>query len=99
MGVGGVIVGSGGTLVTAVDIATGATVDPDDNNASGAVVPQSLTKDEDAYVGATVAFEGACIGAFVDDAGKSTAASALLPPRCHHHAVRRRHISHCLHLR
>jgi hypothetical protein len=32
-----------------------------------------------------VAFEGACVGAFADGAGESTAASVLLPPRCRRH--------------
>ncbi len=76
--------------MTLVDVSTGATVTADDNNAVGAVVPPSLTKDKDAYVGASVAFKGACVGAFPDGAGESTAASVLLPPRCRRCAVPRR---------
>jgi hypothetical protein len=53
-----------------VDVFTGATVAADDNNAVGAVVPLSLTKDKDAYIGALVAFKGVCVGAFADDAGE-----------------------------
>jgi hypothetical protein len=51
-----------------VDVATGATVA--NNNAVGIIVPPSLTKDKGAYVGALVAFEGACVGAFADGAGQ-----------------------------
>jgi hypothetical protein len=64
-----------------VDVATGAAVAANDNNAVGAVVPPSSTKDKDAYLSALAAFEGACVGAFADGAGKSAAASVLLPPR------------------
>ena len=46
-----------------MDVASGDTVAADDDDAVGTVVPPSSTKDEDAYVGASVAFEGACIGA------------------------------------
>ncbi len=42
--------------------------------AVAAVIPPSSTKDEDAYVGALVAFEGACVGAFMDGA------AVALPP-------------------
>ncbi len=91
--VGGVIVSGGGTLATVVDVSTGATVAADDNDAIGAVVPPSSTNDEDPYVGTPVAFEGVCVGAFVDGAGESAAASALLPPRCRRHDVHRRHAS------
>ncbi len=42
-----------------------------------AVVPTSSTKDEDAYVGMSVAFEGACVGIFADSAAAANA--ALLP--------------------
>jgi hypothetical protein len=56
--VGGVIVSGGGALVTAVDVSTGATVAADDDDAVGAVIPLSLTNDEDAYVSALVAFVG-----------------------------------------
>ena len=37
-----------------------------DDNAVGTVFPLSSTKDKGAYLGLLVAFEGACIGAFVD---------------------------------
>ena len=47
----------------------GTAVAAADNNAIGAVVPTSSNKDEEAYVGVAVAFEGACIGAFADGAG------------------------------
>ena len=47
----------------------GTAVAAADNNAIGAVVPSSSNKDEEAYVGVAVAFEGACIGAFADGAG------------------------------
>ena len=65
----------------ALPSASSAAVAADDNNAVGTVVPPSLTKDEDGYVGALVAFEGTCIGTFTDGAGESAAASVLLPPR------------------
>ena len=84
-------------MATAVDISTGAAVTANNNDGVGAVVPPSMTKDEDPYVSVSVAFEGVCIGAFVDGAGESTAASDLLPPRCcrravcHHRALRCRH--------
>jgi hypothetical protein len=99
VGIGGVIVGSSGALATAVDVSTGAAVAANSNNAVGAVVPPSLTNDEEVYVGASVAFEGVCVGAFADSAGESAAASALLPPRCRRRAVRRRHASRCCHRR
>ena len=89
----------GGALATAVDVPTGATVTVNDGNAVGAVVPPSLTKDEGAYVGASVAFQGACISAFADGAGESAAASVLLPPPCHRPAVCCRRISRCRHRR
>ncbi len=73
----------------------GAAIAANDNNAVGTVVPLSLTKDEDAYVSASVVFEGVCVGAFVDGAGKPAAASALLPPRCYCRAVRRRRALRC----
>ena len=107
--VGGVVIGGvggsgggsggsgGGALATAVDVATGAAVAANDDDAVGAVVPPSLTKDEDAYIGPSVAFKGACIGAFTDGAGKSAAASALLPPCCCCCAMRRHRISRCRH--
>ena len=52
----------------AVDIATGDAVAADDDDAVNAVVPPSATKDENAYIGALVAFEGACVGPFAEDA-------------------------------
>ncbi len=65
-----VVVGSGGGGVsaTALDIAAGNAVAADNNDAVDAVVPPSSTKDKDAYIGASVAFEGACVGAFADGA-------------------------------
>ncbi len=81
--------------MTAVDVSTGTAVAANEDDAIGAVVPPSSTKDEDAYIGASVAFEGVCVGAFVDGAGESAAASALLPPRCHHCAMRRRCALRC----
>ncbi len=96
----GVDVGGGiGALATAVDVFTGAAVAADNNNAVGAVVPLSLTNDKDAYINTSVAFEGMCVGAFTYSAGKSAAASALLPPRCHRCAVRRCHALSCRHRR
>ena len=56
-----------------MDIAAGDAVAANGDNAVDAVIPPS-TKDEDAYVGASVAFEGACVGAFVDGA------AVALPP-------------------
>ena len=98
--VGGVVVssivaGGSGASVTAVDVSTGAAVAANDNNNVGAVLPPSSTKDKDVYVGASVAFEGACVGTFADSDSESTAVSVLLPPRCQHRAVRRRHASRC----
>jgi hypothetical protein len=84
---------------TAVDVATGAAVAANDDDAVGAVIPPSSTKDEGAYVGASVAFEGACVSAFADGANESAAASVLLPPLCRRRAVRRRRASHCRHRR
>jgi hypothetical protein len=63
-----------------VDITVGGAVAADNDDVLDAVVPPSLTKDKDAYVGALVAFEGTCIGAFTDSVGESAAASVLLPP-------------------
>ena len=94
-----IVVGSGGASGTAVDIAAGSVAAANDDNAVDAVVPPSLTKDKDAYVGTSVAFEGACIGTFVDGAGESAAASVLLPPRCRHHAVPHRRALRCHHRR
>ncbi len=53
-----------------MDIATGAAVA--DKDAVSTVVPPSSTKDEGAYVGVSVAFEGACAGG-----------RGRLPSRCH----------------
>ncbi len=80
-----------------MDVSTGAAIAADNNDAIGAVVPPSLTKDKDAYVGTSVAFEGGCVGTFADGAGESAAAYALLPPRCHRRAVRRRRTLRCHH--
>ncbi len=55
-------------MATAVDIAAGDAVTADNDDAVDAVVPPSSTKDEDAYVGAPVAFEGVCVSAFADGA-------------------------------
>ena len=44
-----------------VDIATGNAVTADNDDAVDAVVPPSSTKDEDAYVGAPMAFEDVCV--------------------------------------
>ncbi len=104
VGVGGVVVGyiiisGGGALATTVDISMGATVTADDDDAVRAVIPSSLTNDEDAYVGVLVAFEGVCISVYADGARESTAASALLPPRCRRCTVRQRSTSHCRHRR
>ncbi len=43
-----------------MDVATGAAVA--DDEAVSTVIPPSSTKDEGAYVGVSVAFEGACVG-------------------------------------
>ena len=77
--VGGVIVGGGGggTLATAVDLSMGAAVAPDKDNAVSAVVPLSSTNDKAAYVGASVAFEGVCVGALTDSAPWTT---PITPP-------------------
>ena len=48
-----------------MDVASGATIAAGDDDADGAVVPQSLKEDEGAYVGASVEFEVTCFGAFV----------------------------------
>ncbi len=67
-----------------MDIAAGGPVTADDDDAANAVVPPSSTKDKDAYVGASVALEGACVGAFVDGASDSATASVLQPRCCRH---------------
>ena len=56
----------GGALSIAVDVATGAPVAADNNDALGAVVPSSLTKDEGAFVGASVAFEVVYVHSLAD---------------------------------
>ncbi len=94
------IVGRGsGALETAVDVATGTAVAANDDDAVGALIPPSSTKDRGAYIGASVAFEGACVSAFADGAGESAAASMLLPPHCGRRAVRRRRALRCRHHR
>ena len=74
--------------MTAVDIAAGNAVAADNDDAVNDVVPPSSTKDEDACVGASVVFGGACVGAFADGplpptsrccAAATTTASVLLP--------------------
>ena len=40
---------------------------------ASAIIPLSSAEDKDAHVGALVVFEGACVGAFANGAGKSTA--------------------------
>ena len=50
--------------VATVDVALGATVTTNDNNADGTVVPPSSTKDEGEYVGELVEIKAACFGAF-----------------------------------
>ncbi len=57
-----------------MDIAADNAVDAKDNDTVNAVVPPSSTKDEDAYVGASVAFEGVCVGAFADGAAAADVA-------------------------
>ncbi len=74
-------------MAIVVDVSTGAAVAADNDDAISAVVPPSSTNDEDAYVGASVAFEGVCDGAFADGAKESAtglraAATALPPLRC-----------------
>jgi hypothetical protein len=77
----------------------GAAIAADNDNAVSIVVPPSLTKDKDGYVGALVVFEGTCVSAFAGSAGDSAEASALLSPCCRHCAVRRCRISCCRHRR
>ena len=97
--VNGVIAGGSSALATTVDVSTGATVAADDDNAISTVIPPSSTKDKEAYVGASVAFQGACLGAFTDSAGDSAAAFALLPLHCHRCTVRRLCALRCRHRR
>ena len=52
-----------------MDIATDAAVADNDDDAVGAVIPPSSTKNQDAYISASVAFEGLRVGAFADSAG------------------------------
>ncbi len=89
----------GGALATAVDVATGTAVAAANDDDVSAVVTPASTKDKGAYVGASVAFEGAFVSAFADGAGESAAASVLLPPRCRRRAVRRRRALRCRHRR
>ncbi len=70
--------------MTSVDIAAGDAVAADNDNAVDAVVPPSSTKDKDAYVGASVAFEGVCVGAFADGAA---AADVALSRCCHRRSL------------
>ena len=77
--------------MTVVDVSTGTVIAADGNDDVSAVLPPSSTNDKDSYVSALVAFEGVCVGAFVDGAGESAAAPALLPPRCRRCAVRCHH--------
>jgi hypothetical protein len=52
---------------TTVDVATAVA----NNGAFGVVVPPSLlTKDEGAYIGASVAFDSACVSVFADGTGQ-----------------------------
>ncbi len=67
-------------MATAVDILAGNAVAANENDAVDAVVPPSSTKDEDAYVGASVALEDACFSPFADGA----AAADVALSRCHH---------------
>ena len=82
-----------------VDVSTGLAIAADNDNAVGPVVPPSLTNDEDTYAGASVTFDGMCIGTFVNSANESASASALLPPRCCRPAVRRHRASRYYHHR
>ena len=68
-----------------MDIAAGDAVTADNDDAVDAVVPSSSTKDEDAYVGAPVVFEGVCVSAFADGA---TAADFALSRCRHRHSLR-----------
>ncbi len=61
----------------------GIAVAADNDDAVDAVIPPSLTKDKDAYIGTSVAFKGLCIGAFTD--GATAADVALL--HCRHRAA------------
>ena len=90
-------------MATAVDIVAGNAVAADNDDAVNAVVPPSSTKDEDVYVGASVAFDSVCVGAFVDGAAAANvalsrcchrlslraAATAMPPLRCRHRRRRR----------
>jgi hypothetical protein len=58
-----------------VDVTMGA--DVTDNDAISTVIPLSSTKDKGAYVGMSVAFEGACVG------GKLSLPPPPPPLRCH----------------
>ena len=86
-------------MATAVDVFMGAAVAAEDDNAVGAVILPSLTNDKDAYVGASVAFEGVCVCAFANGAGESASASMLLPPCRRCRAVHHRRALRCYHHR
>ncbi len=67
-------------MATTVVIPVGDAIAADDDDAVDAVVSPSSTKDKDAYIGASVAFEGACVDAFTDGAA---AANVVLLRCCH----------------
>ena len=52
----------------------GNAVAADNDDDVDAVVPPSSTKDKDAYVGASVVFNGACVNAFADGAAAADVA-------------------------
>jgi len=60
----------------------GDTVAADNDDAVDAVVPPSSTKDEEAYVGASVAFEGVCVSAFAEGAAAADVALSRCRYRC-----------------
>jgi hypothetical protein len=68
-----------------VDIAAGDAVAANNDDVVDAVVPPSSTKGKDAYIGASVAFKGTCIGAFADGAA---AANVMLLSFRHHLSLR-----------
>jgi len=51
-------------LAAAMDVASGATVAANDDDADGTVVPLSSTEDEEVYVGVSVEIQAAYFGAF-----------------------------------
>ena len=63
----------GSAAGTVVDVATGAAIATNNNDAINVVVPPSFTKDEEACIGALVAFKGMCVGEFAQGAGKYAA--------------------------